>query len=259
MALSESLENRIRSEMAALAPSDFRKPETSIQTYFDFLSSFFATAEKDKGALITAGLPPDRLEYYPGLLEVGSRTFGIRYGVATETPEQRLYFNTEFAIAQKDRDRMFIVVEHICDRVKDPALNRNFNYLKQGESIADTLTDVLGSAPVIIKYSKYASEICPGGVLVDEAYCNAACDRAVALLKLKGFAIEKGIASSSAVDQLSRIMTLCVNAVSEIKKYAKAAFFENKEYYTENYAVNARKAPVEAVVIQEQTENAVAR
>jgi hypothetical protein len=170
-----------------------------------------------------------------------------------------LYFNNEFAIAKTDRRRMFIVVEHICDRVKDAALNRNFNYLKQGESIADTLTDVLGSAPVIIKYSNYASEIRPGGVLVDEAYCNAACDRAVALLKLKGFAIEKGIAPSSAVDQLSRIMTLCVNAVSEIKKFATAAFFDNTDYYETHYAVHAHKAPVEAVVIQEQTENAVAK
>jgi hypothetical protein len=259
MALSASLEQRIRSEMAALAPADFRKADTSIPIFIDFLSSFFATAEKDKAALIAAGLPADRLEYYPGLLEIGSITFGIRYGVATETPEQRLYFNTEYAKAQTDRRRMFIVVGHICDKVNDAALNKNYQYLKQGDSIADTLTDVLGCAPVITKYSTYASEIRPGGVLVDEAYCTAACDRAVALLKLKGFAVEKGIAPSSAVDQLSRIITLCMNAVSEIKKFASAAFFDNPDYYNTNYAVNARKAPVEAVIVQEQPATAVTK
>jgi hypothetical protein len=154
---------------------------------------------------------------------------------------------------------MFIVFRHICDKVDDPALNKNYQYLKQGDNITDTLTDILGCAPVIIKYSNYASEIRPGGVLVDEAYCNAACDRAVALLKLKGFAIEKGIAPSSAVDQLSRIMTLCSNAVSEIKKFATAACFDNTDYYDEHYAVNARKAPVDAVIVEEQPKTTAAK
>lgn len=60
------------------------------------------------------------------------------------------------------------------------------------------------------------------------------------------------------MDQLSRIITLCMNAISEIKKFASAAFFDNTEYYKTNYAVNARKAPVEAVVVQEQPETTVA-
>jgi hypothetical protein len=55
MALSASLENRIRSEMAALAPSDFRKADSSIPTYIDFLSSFLQQQKRIKPRLLLQG------------------------------------------------------------------------------------------------------------------------------------------------------------------------------------------------------------
>ena len=49
------------------------------------------------------------------------------------------------------------------------------------------------------------------------------------MLKLKGFVVKNGAPENITVDRQNRLITLCMDAISEIRRYAL-------DYYNSNYA-----------------------
>ncbi|MBN1127745.1 MAG: hypothetical protein JXA71_02090 [Chitinispirillaceae bacterium] len=137
-----------------------------------------------------------------------------------------------------------VVGAHIAEKSNDTLARRNYRLIARGSGIVDTLTDNLGLVALLKKYPKWVADIKPGGMELSDAYLDEVVTRAVYLLQMRGIVVEKGIPQNGAVDRQNRLLTLCLDAQSHIKKYAYAAFFDSIEYYESNYA-SARSKPAE--------------
>jgi hypothetical protein len=234
MALTPEVEAVVEKMMARLNKEDFERSGLAQQKFLDYVLSTNAQMVTDRTSLVNAGFNDSNVELYLGMQEILMLTYGKRYGLS-ETPEQKVAFDEKFSISEKDKMRMLIVAKHIVDKAGDPKITRNYKHIIKGDSIVDTLTDNLALGALIDKNQHIASEIKPGGIAIDTTYTANATKLAVELLAIKGFVVEKGTPVSAHVDRLNRIVTLCVRAVEDIRKFAEAAFFEDPEYFKKNY------------------------
>ncbi len=244
MAISDALKKEIDGMMSNLSPADYHRPNSSILQFIDNWSSLLAAIEKDLTFLEAAGLPSGRLEFYKALFEMLTLIFGQRHGAKTESQEQKIYFDQEFRQVETDRRRMMAVVSHIVDSTDDKTIKRDYKFITKGNNIIDSLNDVISFSTIIEANLSIAAEVRPGGMVIDSEYCKAATDRALTLLKIKGLVVEKGIPESKMVDQLNRILTLCINAQREIKKFANLAFIDDPEHYDNNYVFSTSSSSI---------------
>lgn len=235
MAISDALKKEIDIMMSNLSPADYRRPNSSMLQFIDNWSSLLAVTERDLTFLEAAGLPTGRLEYYKALFEMMTLIFGQRHGAKAESQDQKIFFDQEYRQVEIDRRRMVAVVSHILDSTDDKIIMREYKFITKGNNIIDSLNDVISLSTIIEQHLSIAAEVRPGGIVIDSEYCKSATDRALTLLKIKGLVVEKGMPESKMVDQLNRIVTLCVNAQREIKKFANLAFIDDPEHYDNNY------------------------
>jgi hypothetical protein len=208
-------------------------------------SGNLAQADEDRDILVASGFDQELMPKFRGLLEMLSLAYGERLGTTPESPEKRVAFNEGMALAEKDRRRLGVVGAHIAEKSGDPMARRSYRLIAKGSGYIDTLTDNLGLVALIKKYPEEAAEIKPGGVEISAAYMDEVVARAVELLQMRGIVVEKGVPKNVTVDRQNRLLTLCLNAQSYIKKYAYAAFFDNIEYYNSNYASAGGKPAAE--------------
>lgn len=241
MAISSELEKEIEKEAAGLRKKDYRRPSMTISKFLDEYGNNLAQAEKDNDALVAAGFNGSRMPKYRACFEMLSLAIGERIGAIPDTPEKRARFDEQMALAEKDRRMLAVVCSHIAERSSDKKAQQNYRMIAQGNSIIDTLTDNLALVALIKEFPQYAAEIKPGGVAVTKEYMEEAIKRAVDLLQMKGIVVEKGIPQNAAVDRQNRLLTLCVLAQADIRKFARAAFYDNSDYYIKNYASEIRR------------------
>ena len=245
MAVASKMSAIIEKEIEALTRSDYRRPGTSMNKFIGEFSGLLAQAEEDRDMLVASGLDGELLPKYRALLEMLSLAYGDRLGTTPESPEQRVDFNEKMALAENDRRRLGVVGAHIAEKSNDPPARSSYRRIAKGSGSVDTLTDNLGLVTLIKEYPELAAEIKPGGVEITAAYMDEVVTRAVNLLQMRGIVVEKGVPRNEAVDRQNRLLTLCLNAQSHIKKYAYAAFFDNIEYYNSNYASPGGKPAVD--------------
>lgn len=258
MALTPELDSLIEQQLDAIAPEKFRRPGLSNSEYIDAFSTFITTVRRDEAALIAAGLPQEKIAYIDSLCEKLLLTFGARHSTLSETPEERKYCDEQMAIVEDERKKLLIVLDYIADYCGDPAIRRHYQFIVKGSSTVDSLTDVVLLVMNVRQFLQLASQIRPQGVLIDEAFCARAHDRAVELLGKKGIIVEKGVPKSTAVNKLNKIITLCVTTQSDVKRFAYAAFYNDKKYYEDNYIMYKGKTVIDSTVLEPSQEPASA-
>jgi hypothetical protein len=236
MALSQELREEILREMFDLPKENLLRAGRGQQKFVNLYTNMAAQMEVDKVPLINAGLTEEKYLKYKALLDVLISCYGERHGILDTPQEKRVFFDENFKISEKDRSRMLRVAKHIVDM--NPKEEKVYKHVVESSGYIDTLLDVVTLKGIILKNLNYASQIRPGNVTVDEAYCIEADKRATELLHIKGFVVEKGVPVNANVDRLNRIITLCRNAIADIQKWADAAFFETPDYYDEHYVVD---------------------
>lgn len=251
MAVATAVLEQIEQQAAALRPEDYRRPGTSIVKFIGELSGLLAQTEEDLEELVAAGFERSNMTLYRGMLETLSLAHGERVVTAPETIEQRAKLNALTAEAETDRRRMAIVARHIADETGDPIVIGAVRRINKGSGALDNLVDVISLSALVRDHLDTASGIKPGGVLVDEQYVSDASARAIEVLQMRGYTVDNGVAKNAAVDRQNRLMTLCLNAQSQIKKYAYAAFFDRPDYYSANYATPSYRAADEGIEAEE--------
>jgi hypothetical protein len=252
MAISAELSKSIEKEAAVLKSDEYRRPAMSINRFIAEYSGNLAQAKEDMDELVAAGFDAGKMPRYRALLEMLSLSHGERLGTTPESPEKRARFNKLMAEAEMDRKRLGVVGAHITEQCGDAKVRRNWRTIVKGSGMVDTCIDNLSLIAMVKEFPELASQIRPGGKEISAKYLEEVTGRAVELLQLKGIVVEKGVPQNAAVDRQNRLLTLCLNAQSDIKKYANAAFFDTIEYYKSNYASSsARSAPeVEAAAAE---------
>ncbi len=245
MALTPEVSQLIEKMIAEVKKDVYRRTGMSLNSFIDTFSSILAQLNKDEAKLVGAGFNPKNIPLYKGLFEVLTLTIGERRGTA-DNQGGRVNFDQQYALAELDRKRLIVVANYIEEMLNDKTLTRQLKEIAKGSGILDTLCDNIALLPIVKNNPELAAQIKPGQFEITESYCDEVRKRAVELLEMKGFVVVQGIPQSATVDRQNRLLTLCMNAISDIKRYANAAFFDDSEYFNANYVRPFRRSSAES-------------
>lgn len=243
MSVTPELKQRIEADMAKLKPSEFRRPGKSIIKFTGEFSANLSQAEVDKPALITAKCDWNLLPYFLACFELLILALGERIGASPESSEELSSFQADMASAVRDRKILAVVASFIVRKSGDKNAANNYRKIQKGSGNIDRWIDILSFISMMREYPELASQINPGGQQIDEPYLEEAGNRAIKLLKMSGYVLENGVPRNVTVDRQNRLLTLCCNAQSYIKEYARAAFYDDMEYYNAHYAGDSDPSP----------------
>ncbi len=242
MTISNGLLAEIEAEIAALNPDKYRRPAMSLDAFLADYGQTLAQADTDKDKLTGAKFDWTKIEKYRGYLELLTITHGERIGLTPATIEKQPEYIAKMDIVKSDKRYMSRIANHIVDVTNDKSAAHSLKAINKGSGDIDVLNDIMSFIPFIKRYPDLAKQICPNCVEVTDSYLDQARDRAIELFQMRGYVVNKGLPENSNVDRQNRILTLCLNAQSEIKKFADSAFCENQDYYNSNYASSFRKS-----------------
>jgi hypothetical protein len=241
MGLSADLITEIENELEPLQKVDYKRPGVATQKFIDQYGNIITRMQIDLERLIEAGFKNGDAVKYMGLHEMLIILYGERHGsVATESEENK-YVKKQMELALEDKKRLMIVARHIYDVHKDSTVKKVIGPGSSGTGVIAVLTKILELVSLIRANSETALQIRPGGILVDDHYCTMVTVRALELLKLRGYIVVRGVPRNVKVDRLNRIITLCCDAKTHIKKFAKAAFLNEFDYYKDCYCSITRR------------------
>ncbi len=240
MTISNGLLAEIEAEIAALTPDKYRRPGISLDAFLADYGQTLAQADTDKDKLTGAKFDWTKMEKYRGYLELLTIAHGERIGLAPATIEKQPEYIAKMEIVKADRRYMSRVANHIVDVTNDKSAAHSLKAINKGSGDIDILNDIMSFIPFIKRYPDLAKQICPNCVEITDSYLDQAKDRAIELFQMRGYV--KGSPENSNVDRQNRILTLCLNAQSEIKKFADSAFCEDQDYYSANYSNYVRKS-----------------
>lgn len=241
MGLSADLITVIEKDLESLQKEEYKRPGIGVQNFIDQYGNIIARMQIDLGRLIDAGFEKEHSVKYIGLHEMLILLYGERHGTVAPESEKSQYVKKQMALALEDKKRLMLVVRHIYDVHKDSTVKNIIGKSKNGTGAIAVLTKILELVSLIRAYPETALQIRPGGIALDDHYCTMVTSRALELLKLRGYIVVRGVPRNIKVDRLNRIITLCIQAQTHIKKFAKAAFLNEFEYYKDNYCSITRK------------------
>ncbi len=242
MTISAELTAVIEAEAAALTVDKYRKLSSSLDDFLVEFGGNLAQADTDKDKLVGAKFDWSKMEKFRGYFELLTIVHGQRVGLAPASVQKEPDYIAKMEAAKTDRRYLARIAGHIAEVAEDKNAAQTYHTINKGSSDIDTLNDIMAFVPFIRRYPDLAKQICPNCVEITDAYLDEAMARAIDLFKMRGYVVSKGIPENMNVDRQNRFITLCLNAQSEIKKFADSAFCENPAYYDAHYASTIRKA-----------------
>lgn len=131
-----------------------------------------------------------------------------------------------------------LVVEHVIDETNDETVKAAHAKIKREKTQADTLHDILAMISLLKEHHEIAITFTPDGVITNEEYLDRVSLETQTLLEQNGAPVESSSERAYWVDRQQRVITLCLEAIDRMKKYAKGAFFMDKKYYRKHYTLN---------------------
>ncbi len=253
--LTDELRRAIRGDMDALDPEDYLRFSSTVPDGLGELSSLLAQCTKDKGALVAAGFRWERMEKYEGYLEMLLLLHGERIASIPESPEERAEYFSLLEQAEDDRKVLRIVAHHILQETNDPKLLQIYRKVQSGAGMIDTMTDNVAFSVLIGRHMDLACEIRPGGREVTAEYLKDVTVRAKRLMRMRGLVVSDGVPRNEDVDNQNRIITLCMQAMSYIRRFARSAFYNDLDYYNSNYTKSTRRSGGSAAPSDEPIED----
>ncbi|KMQ49473.1 hypothetical protein CHISP_3618 [Chitinispirillum alkaliphilum] len=234
------LQDDIEREIAALKESELRRPSMAINQFVDEYSAVLAQAYRDRSSLVNAGFDWSKMPRYDALFENLILSLGDSMCATSQTPE-KIEFDRLIVEAQRCRVILKEVGAYIVKNIKDKRVSRYYKRAATGIRQEKCLTSILDLVALIREYPEIASQIRPQGVTVDSAYLTGATRCALDLLQLKGEAEIKKVPQAIASERKKRLVTICMKAQKDIKKFAYAAFRKDLQYYYAFYTSSARQ------------------
>ncbi|KMQ50424.1 hypothetical protein CHISP_2671 [Chitinispirillum alkaliphilum] len=154
---------------------------------------------------------------------------------------EKIRFDRLVAEAQSCRVVLKEIGAYIVSKVKDRRISNYFNRITTGNGLNSCLVSTFDLIALVRKYPEHASQISPRGVAVDDRYLKDAARRAVELLQSKGEVEIETLPIHVKRLRQKKLITLCIKAQMDIKKFARAAFVKNYRYYNSNYSSSVRR------------------
>lgn len=233
MAITE--ENRTAINVHIDAVTDKRRTRLTILQLLDRYSRYTNQIVVDKERLIQSGYD----------WTIAERDIAL-FTVFTEVHAERIAAEGKGAnsIRRKKMEKMnmyyevlCLIVQHVFDETNDETVKAAHSKIKKGNSQADTLHDILAMAKVLKEHQDIAVTFTPRGIVANEGYLDLITQEVQSLLDQNGIPIQTSSERAYLVDRQERIITLCLEAIDRIKKYAKGTFFMDKAYYRKFYTL----------------------
>jgi hypothetical protein len=250
MTVSAELSAVIEAEVSALTTDKYRRPPSSLDDFLAEYGENLAQADSDKAKLVGAKFDWAKMEKFRGYFELLTIAHGQRVGLAPATVEKQPEYIAKMDVVKSDRRYLARIAGHIVDVSNDKSAAHTYHAINKGSGDIDTLNDIMAFVPFIKRFPEYSKQICPNGKEISDSYMEEAIARAIELFQMRGYVINKGVPENVNVDRQNRLLTLCLNAQSEIKKFADSAFCEDPEYYDSHYASAVRKTVKAAPAVE---------
>jgi hypothetical protein len=239
MALTEEVTTQIQTNIAGVKKAV--RSGLSYENFLDDHSSLIANTEKNLPQLIQAGLDGTKMPYYRGCLVMLAAAIANRSGADPETEKKVSDYDVIAKTVIEDRKKLLLVGRSIAKNCGNRVIQQKIKHILKGSGDMDNALDILGLVPILKKFPILAARIRPEGILLDEAFCKAAMEKALNLLTLKGYVIVNGVPQNSGTDYIGKLVTLCITNQNEIKEFAEAAFLSRPDYYKANFTSKYKK------------------
>ena len=243
MTSSNEMEQIVEAEMAEIEEEDFLRPGCAFDDYEEEYTRLLGQAEVDCEILTASGfkynelMPKYRVYQEKLAVEQGARV--VSEGEGSEAADA---FSKGMPKAEEDKKRLMAMGRFVVSRSKSPEAKKIYDFVRKGSGHVDTLNDNIAMVGFARRYADLASEVRPGGKAIDEPYLEQVRRDALALLELHGQAKSSRDETSRRVERKNQLITLCILAEREIKRYADAAFYDDTDRYSRDYANRARRA-----------------
>ena len=235
MSISEEMERIIENEMSSL--DELLRSGCAYDDFMQEFSRLLGQAEVDQAPLMAAGFRYEELmPKYGAYHEKLALEHGERVNAEVDGSEAADAFKAAMPEAETDRKRLMAMGRYVTDRVMTGEPKRILDQVRKGRGHVDTLNDNIVMAGFARRYAEIVAEVRPGGQAIDEAFLERVEKNALSLLKLHGQAVSADDETSRRVARQNQLITLCLLAEREIKRFADAAFYDDTDRYNRDYA-----------------------
>ncbi len=236
MATSDPIDVQIEHNIVSLVPVEYLRPGRSYNDFLNEYTGLVAQCVEDKEPITGAGFSWQLMQLYTAYLNKMPKVQADRIVAEGEQAEVEKEFDERMPVAQKTKKLLMAMGRFILARTQDADDKRIYDKVRDGYGDVDTLSDIVTMANFGRRHIDIASQVGPGGQVINKAYLNMVEKEALDLIKLKGEADVASDDISKQVDRKNRLITLMVKAEREMKLYAEMAFFDNLEHYNKHYA-----------------------
>ncbi len=217
------------------AVSDIRSVSMKMHDFIHRLNGYAAQIVIDKEQLTKTGYNQNKEVYFITLIDMITETHADRN--AAEGKGTREQFRATMDQMRLYRTVLILVTEHIIDKTGNEEIKTALKKIRSDHTNLDILHDILALASILNDHWELADDFTPGGVEVNDEYLHIVTIKVEALLKHEGKPNQKSSERAMLVLKQDKLITLCLNAIDEIKKYAKGTFFMDMPYFRKHYTL----------------------
>ena len=238
MAISEKL--GIEIELEILGVVTIKRPGTGHTDFMTEYSRALAQTTIDRIPLENTKFDFTKMEKFEAYLELLSYAMsdkGVSFGVKGDA---QVNLDQVMEIVNDKRKVLLKFVKFIFEENQSSEVRQAYEYIKRGRGDIDSANDCIMMVSFARKNMEYAKKIAPLGQEINEALLQVVESAAITVLKAKGVSIATSSDSTKLVERQDRIISLCCDALTYIRRYADKAF--EQEYYDQYYADRAKRA-----------------
>jgi len=233
--MTPDIKTIIEQQITALPKDKLRKSGISTSRFIDAYSTILGRVQKDIDTLMSAGFSPDKLPLYYGYLEMLSTVFASRTCSTSSQQKVRATLRSEMQALLIDKKRLSIIADFVT-RISDTAsVRERMRGIPKQKATHSQLQQILELVRIVKEFPHYMPQIKPGAFTINDAYLDSVEKRAMNLLSQSATLARRGAMENPLVDRTNRVITLCLNAISDIREFANAAYIDDKAHYRKYY------------------------
>ncbi len=220
---------------------EIKEPGMGFDPFSGEYARYMAQMKIDKDALMIAAMKETLMEKFNAYYYVLTNEHALRLVTEGTGSPELIEFAEKYKFSTLYRDSLLSVLQFIMDEIENTAIKAAYRKIMKGDGTQAKLNDVISLATLVEQYLDLAAEIKPGGVTIDKAYLDLVRAHTYEMLELHALVQSTAPDRSVHVATQNKLITLCLKAETKLKRYAKAAFVVNKDYYDEHYVNHVQR------------------
>lgn len=242
-----TIEEQSRIDQAIAAVDKYKRPQSSFDNFTQWFAQILDQSEQDKEALILAGYYWQKHAYAKTLFTYLKKIHSDRIAAEGKSPAPNEEFNSKLKKMRKYRTSLSLLLNFIIGKSKRNKGKASLQIAQKGRTNLDVINDIIALTAVLKEHPDHIGSIKPRGKEVTMELLEHLAEEAGELLHLEGEAQSSASERTILVDKVNRTITLSIEAIKEIKQFAKIAFRKNTAYYKRRYIYRSPEKQIESM------------